>query len=159
MQLPLQKGAHQELVLHAKSGDIMRAARQESGRGVVENTLYWYRARTSAEAAYLTVLLNTNCLQLAYAESRQSGRHFDVHPWWKVPIPRYDQTVALHREIADLCTEAEEIAATTVTRELKAKPSKGQIALTKAVRNALAAAGVDTKMDECARQLMPKHAQ
>ena len=159
VQLPLQKGAHQKLVLHPKSGDIMRAARQESGRGVVENTLYWYRARTSAEAAYLTVLLNTNCLQLAYAESRQSGRHFDVHPWWKVPIPRYDQTVALHREIAGLCTQAEEIAETTVTRELKAKPSKGQIALTKAVRNALAAAGLDTKMDECARQLMPKHAQ
>ena len=76
-----------------------------------------------------------------------------------MPIPRYDQTVALHREIAGLCTQAEQIAATTVNRELKDRPDKGQIALTKAVRNALAAAGVDAKMDECARQLMPKHAQ
>ena len=76
-----------------------------------------------------------------------------------MPIPRYDPTVALHREIAGLCTQAEQTAERTVTRELKAKPGKGQIALTKTVRNALAAAGVDTRMDECARQLMPKHAQ
>ena len=91
VQLPLRKGPHQRLVLHPKSGDIMRAARRESGHGVVENTLYWYRAQTSAEAANLTVLLNTDCLQSAYAQSRQSGRHFDVHPWWKVPIPRYNK--------------------------------------------------------------------
>ena len=159
VQLPLRPETQRKLVLYSKSGDIMRAARRESGSGVVENTLYWYRARTSAEAAYLTVLLNTHCLQSAYAESRQSGRHFDVHPWWKVPIPRYDPSVTLHREIAGLCTQAEQIAATTVNRELKDRPGKGQIALTKAVRNALAAAGVDAKMDECARQLMPKHAQ
>ena len=155
VQLPLQAETQRKLVLYPKSGDLMRAARRARGSGVVENTLFWYRAPTKAEAAYLTVLLNTNCLQSAYAESRESGRDFQVHPWRRVPIPRYDQTVALHKEIAGLCTQAEEIAETTVTRELKARPGKGQIALTKAVRNALAAAGVDTTMDKCARQLMP----
>ena len=159
VQLPLEAETQRKLVLYPKSGDLMRAARRESGSGIVENTLFWYQAPTRTEAAYLTVLLNTNCLQSAYAGSRQSGRDFQVHPWRRVPIPRYDQTVALHREIAGLCTQAEQIAATTVNRELKDRPGKGQVALTKAVRNALAAAGVDAKMDECARQLMPKHAQ
>ena len=159
VQLPLQAETQRKLVLHPKSGDLMRAARRASGSGVVENTLFWYRAQTKAEAGYLTVLLNTNCLQSAYAESRESGRDFQVHPWRRVPIPRYDQTVALHREIAGLCTQAEKIAEITVTRELKARPGKGQVVLTKAVRNALAASGVDAAMDACARELLPDHAE
>ena len=134
------------------------AARTHVGNAVADDTLYWYQARTSAEAAYLTILLNTNCLQHAFTSAKESGRHFHLHPWRKVPIPRYDQTIPLHREIAALCTRAEKIADRTVRSELETGPRRGQSRLSKAVRNALANDGIDAEMDECARQLLPKQA-
>ena len=131
-------------MLYPASGDLMRAARHQAGYSVVEHGLYWYRAHTSAEAAYLTALLNAPCLQQAYKDSRESGRHFDLHPWHKVPIPRYDNRNPLHKEISALCREAEISAERTVDQELKTRPNKGQIGLSKAVRKALA--------DGCARR-------
>ena len=157
-QLPLRRGTKRNLVLCPKSGDIMRAARTHVGDAVADDTLYWYQARTSAEAAYLTVLLNTNCLQHAFTSAKESGRHFHLHPWRKVPIPRYDETMPLHREIAVLCTRAEKIAARTVTADLEEAPRRRQISLSKAVRNALANDGVAAVMDECARRLLPDQA-
>ena len=159
VQLPLRPEKQRKLVLYPGSGDLMRAARYQVGQAVVEHALYWYRAHTSAEAAYLTVLLNATCLQQAYKDSRQSGRHFDLHPWHKVPIPRYDNTNPLHKEIAALCKGAETIAQRTVNLVLKATPSKGQVALSKAVRKALAGAGVEAAINACAQRLLPEHAR
>ena len=158
-QLPLRRGTRRNLVLCPKSGDIMRAARTHVGNAVADDTLYWYQARTSAEAAYLTVLLNTSCLQHAFTSAKESGRHFDLHPWRKVPIPRYDGTIPLHREIAALCTQAEKVAVRTVTAELEADPGREQVSLSKAVRNALANDGIGAAMDECARRLLPDQAE
>ena len=158
-QLPLRRrGTRRNLVLCPKSGDIMRAARSHVGNAIADDTLYWYQARTSAEAAYLTVLLNTNCLQHAFTSAKESGRHFHLHPWRKVPIPRYDETIALHREIAGLCTRAEKIAVRTVTADLEDAPRRRQISLSKVVRKALANDGIATAMDECARHLLPDQA-
>ena len=49
------------------------------------------------EAAYLKILLNAGCLQQTFADARASGRDFHLQPWRKVPIPRYDKSVALHK--------------------------------------------------------------
>ena len=62
-------------------------------------------------------------------------------------------------KIAALCTRAEKIATKTVNEELKVAPDKGQVALSKTVRNALADAGVAAAMDACARELLPDHAE
>ena len=157
-QLPLRRKKGRSLVLCPKSGDIMRAARTHIGNAVADDTLYWYRARTSAEAAYLTVLLNTTCLQHAFRSAKESGRDFHLHPWRKVPIPRFDETIALHRELAALCLQAEKIAARTVTAGLEEAPWRRQISLSKAVRAALADDRIDEKMNACARQLLPNQA-
>jgi hypothetical protein len=159
VQLPLRPENQRKLVLYPKSADLMRAARYRAGHAVVDHGLYWYRAHTSAEAAYLTVLLNTSCLQQAYKDSRESERDFHLLPWRKVPIPRYDKTNVLHKEIAALCTDAEKIAERTVNQELKARPTRGQIALSKAVRDALGEAGLETAMNGCAQRLLPEHAR
>ena len=159
VQLPLQPKTQRKLVLYPKSGDLMRAARCQIGHGVVDHSLYWYRTHTSAEAAYLTVVLNARCLQQAYANSRESGRDFHLQPWRKVPIPRYDTKSTLHKGIAALCSRAEKVAARIVNEELKAAPGKGQVALSSAVRTALRNAGIDAEIDECTRQLLPKQAE
>ena len=159
-QLPLRPRTTRTLVLYPRSGDIMRAARTRSGEAVADGTLCWYQARTTKEAAYLTVLLNTSSLQHAYTSARESGRHFHLHPWRKVPIPRYDDAIPLHREIAELCAPAEKVAARIVAAKLEVAPGKGhQPSLSKAVRGALANDGIGAAMDECARQLLPDQAE
>lgn len=150
-QLPLQPSTTRSLVLCPTSGDVMRAARAHPGQAVADSSLYWYVARTAREAGYLTVLLNTPCLQHAYTSARESGRHFHLHPWRKVPIPRYDNANALHRKIAALCTPAEKIAAQT----LATAPHAGQVASSQRVRNALTDRGIASSMDEYARELLP----
>ena len=65
-----------------------------------------------------------------------------------MPIPRYDGTIPLHREITALCTQAEKVAVRTVTAELEADPGREQVSLSKAVRNALANDGIAAAMDE-----------
>ena len=152
-QLPLRRGTRRNLVLCPVSGDIMRAVRTHVGSAVVDDTLCWYQARTSAEAAYLTVLLNTSCLQHAFTSA-----NFGLHPWHVVPIPRYDETNPLHREIAALCTQAEKVAVRTVATELEADPGREQVSLSKAVRNALANDGIAATMDGWARCLLPDQA-
>ena len=150
-QLPLQPSATRNLVLCPTSGDVMRAARACPGGAVADSSLYWYVTRTAREAAYLTALLNTPCLQYAYTSARESGRHFHLHPWRKVPIPRYDNAKPLHRKIAALCPQAEKIAAQTLAPNLPG----GQVAVSKRIRKALANAGIASSMDEYARQLLP----
>ena len=159
VQLPLRPDNQRTLVLYPKSADLMRAARYRVGHAVVDHGLYWYRAHTSAEAAYLTVLLNTSCLQQAYKDSRESERDFHLLPWRKVPIPRYDKMNVLHKEIAALCKSAETIAERTVNQVLKTTPNKGQVALSKAVREALAEAGVEAAINACAQRLLPEQAR
>ena len=153
-QLPLRPETTRNLVLCPTSGDVMRAARARPGEAVADSSLYWYLARTAREAGYLTVLLNTSCLQHAYTSARESGRHFHLHPWRKVPIPRYENAKPLHRKIAALCTQAEKIAAQT----LAATRHGGQVSLSKRVRKALTDEGIAAAMDECARELLPSQA-
>ena len=76
-----------------------------------------------------------------------------------MPIPRYDGTIPLHREITALCTQAEKVAVRTVTAELEADPGREQVSLSKAVRNALVNDGIAATMDECARRLLPDQAE
>ena len=150
-QLPLQPSTTRNLVLCPTSGDLMRAARACPGGALADSSLYWYVARTAREAGYLTILLNTPCLQHAYTSARESGRHFHLHPWRKVPIPRYDNAKPLHSKIAALCTQAEKTAAQT----LATAPEGGQVSLSKKVRKALIDEGIAATMDECARELLP----
>ena len=146
------------MVLHPASGDIMRAARVHRGDGVVDSSLYWYQAESADEAGYLTVLLNATCLQHAFACARESGRHFHLQPWRKVPIPRYDEADPLHRELAALCARAESTAVETLTAQLGTNPDQGQMSLSRAVRTALTNEGIDAEINEGALRLLPEQA-
>ena len=74
----------------------MRAARIPPGIAVLQDTIHFFQARTSDEAAFLVALLNAPCLTRAFVESRTSGRHFKNNPWRTIPIPRYDRANPLH---------------------------------------------------------------
>ena len=142
------------MVLYPTSGDIMRAARTNPGSGFVDSSLFWHVAQSEAEAGYLVALLNAPCLRQAFFESRESGRHFHLHPWRKVPLPRFDSQNPLHMELARLCDIAEEVAFGAA----QDKPSASQPALSKHIRDRLAAEKISTAIDNVVAQLLPDQA-
>lgn len=148
----------QRLMLYPKSGDIMRAARTNPGSGFVNDSLYWHKADSAEEAGYLTVLLNAPCLQQAFFESRKSGRDFHLHPWRKVPIPRYEGKDGQHAELARLCGIAEKVALELAWDIRQKTPSAGQQKISKAIRKRLASDGISRAIDEIVVQLLPNQA-
>ena len=119
-------------VVYNKSGQILRGYRTK-GDAIIENALY-YGTATFEEAGYLTCMLNAPCLQLAYQESRESDRHFDLHPLRKVPIPRFDPADTDHLELVELC-ELAEVAAKEVIDGLA--DNTGQIKASNLIRQML----------------------
>ena len=136
----------------------MRAARTHAGAATVDATLYWLTVRSGTEAGFLVALLNATCLRRAFSESKESGRDFHLHPWRKVPIPRYDGNNPRHRRLAELCVSAEKIAAGRVASELEERPNLGQPGLSKAVREAVLESNAGREIEDLAAQLLPHQA-
>ena len=107
------------------------------------------------EAGYLVALLNAACLRTAFAQSRESGRDFSLHPWRKVPIPRYSASVAAHRRLAELCSRAEETARQVIGETLEGRPGASQEAVSRAVRAALAESETGQAIETSARAVLP----
>ena len=147
------------MVLYSKSGDIMRAARTLTGDGFVSDSLYWHVATTEQEAGYLVSILNAPCLRRAFAESKESGRDFHLHPWRKVPIPRFDGTNGWQVKLAELCERAEEAAKAAVIEGIGLFGNAGQLKLSAAVRQRLEADGIFRSIDRAAARLLPSHAE
>jgi len=135
-QLCLESSS-QWIVLYPKSADVMRAARLQSRNRVVSDTLYWLVSRDEHEAGYLVALLNAACLETAFRQCRESGRDFHLHPWRKVPIPRFNKDNDQHQRLAKLCEEAEKLAQEAASAALARKPSMGQVGISKAIRDAV----------------------
>ena len=143
-------------ILYNKSGRIgLRAARVFPST-ITNDTLYHFTCSTESEAAYLTALLNADSLQKAYRQSQKTRRHFDLHLWHTVPIPRYDSRNSVHLELATLCVEAESVAHNV--RDLY-RDDIGQIQLSAAIHDALRECGIAGRIDTAARKLMPEQAK
>ncbi len=160
-QLPLVDMSDQPLnrLLYPSSGDIMRGYRTRSRCAIATSGLFHAEFETPEEAAYLVALLNTPALRQAFAESKRSGRHFQLNPWRFIPIPEYDPANKLHQELAGLTVEAEATAG-VVLQELQdnLKPGQilpGQIALSKRIRERLVENGLAQRLDEVATLLLP----
>lgn len=93
-------------VFYNKSGDSLRACRGPDGL-VADDKSYWYVAASVEEALYLTGVLNAECLQDAWRESKTSKLHFDTNPLKHVPVPAFDPESALHAGIVEAAREAE----------------------------------------------------
>ena len=148
----------QYILVYPSSGDIMRAARMRPGEGVADSNLFWMATESEEEAGYLVALLNATCLRKAFAQSRESGRHFQLHPWRKVPIPRYDARIAAHRQLAALCTQAEAIARQAIDKKIVGKPDADQPTVSRAVRAALAQTHTGQTIEMLARAVLPNQA-
>ncbi len=138
-------------VIYPVSGDIMRACRLPACADVVGHTIYHATFDAPEEAAYLVALLNAPALNPAFVQSRRSGRHFSLHPWRRVPIPRFDPGCRLHCEIAALCVEIEDETDAFLAAQQGNLP-RSQIGRSKQIRQS----GLFARLDDMARQLMPE---
>lgn len=141
-------------VVYNLAGKTLRAARVQHDL-LIDKTCYWIEVSTQEEAAYLTTVLNAPALQLAFDEARTNDRTFDLTPENNVPIPAFDPKNDLHQQIADLATVAE-TKAQEAASWLRDSPWQ-QTKKSKEVRRFLRQEGVDTKIDEAVRALMPRH--
>lgn len=155
---PRNPVAARHMVLYPKSGDNMRSARTHPGSGIVADNLYWHIASSEEEAGYLTVILNAPCLNRAFRESKESGRDFHLHPWRKVPIPRFDSGDPWHAGLAELCRRAEKAADSAAEAVQARSPHASQAKISKAIRHRLSAIGVFRAIDDIVARLLPNQA-
>ena len=142
-------------VFYNASGQLLRAARALP-QTIGEAGLYHATFGTAGEAAYLTAMLNAPCLQLAYQQSRKSDRDFHQHFWRTVPIPKYDRDNAVHQAIAQLCEEAETVAADARTLH---GADLGQQKLSDRIRRELINRGIADQLDGLVRQIVPDQSE
>ena len=100
------------------AGGEPTAALLPDNSAMIDERLYWVTCKDIQEAYYLLAIINSEKLADAvneYTTPNWAGRTRDLHKQlWKLPIPEYDGTEALHAEIA----AAGEAAAAGAAREL-----------------------------------------
>jgi len=140
-------------VVYAASGTRLCAARVLSGDALVEHGAYWYTARDLSEAAYLATVINSAAVLAKITDLQPHGqrdkRHFD-NLVWTLPIPEYDDTDLLHRDLAAAATHAETIAAAVPLTDAQHFTAKRR-----AIRAALVADGVAAEMEALVDALLP----
>jgi SAM-dependent methyltransferase len=138
-------------VLYGASGTLPAAAVFRNGRAVIEHALYWMAAEEE-EAHYLAAILNSETARSRVAHLQARGqwgaRHFDKL-MLELPIPNFDPSQALHKNLAAAARHAEEIAARV--------PLPLGIHFVRArqhIRQALREDGVAQRIDELVMQLL-----
>ena len=104
-QFPVQP----ERIVYNKSGMHLVASRLDDRRAVIENSLYWATAASTAEALYLCAILNSASiteLVRPFMSYGKDERHFDKHIW-QLPIPLYDPTSDIHARLSARGAELE----------------------------------------------------
>ena len=120
-------------VVYNQSG-VPTAALLCNDSAIVDKKLYWITCANLAEADYLLALINSNALYEAVTplmNKGQFGARDLEKQLWKLPIPEYEATDALHIEIAD----AGAAAAAGVARELaRLRQARSRVTVTIARR-------------------------
>lgn len=156
-RLDYQRGLGNQLpgtahrVVYTASGTYLAAAYVTDPRIVAEHKLYWATVAGPDEARYLTAILNSSALLQLVRPLQSLGdfgpRDFDKYVW-QIPIPLYEESAALHRELVDLAVRAEQVAAGVDL------PQQSFQALRRRVRQALIADGVSGELDQAVTRLL-----
>jgi hypothetical protein len=136
---------------YAKAGSLFAAAIILQSEAIIDHMAYWTTARSVDEARYLLAILNCEALRLRIEDMQPKGqggaRHFD-NLMWELPIPEFDARDPLHQSLAALAVECEAVAA-AVQLDASAYFTQQR----KAIREALAAAGLSARLDALVAEL------
>ena len=123
-------------VVYSSSGEPT-AAILPGVTDLVENVLFWVPCKDIEEASYLMAIINSVSLYAMVFSMMPKGlfgaRHLHKH-LWKLPVPAFEASNALHLEIA----EAGRAAATGAKRQLakvrKERPDAGVAVIRREIR-------------------------
>ena len=148
-----QTGPSTIRILYTKAGTRLSAARIASGCELVDHMAYWAPARSDDEARYLIAVINSAAVLTKITDLQSHGqrdkRHFD-NLVWTLPIPEYDDTDPLHRDLAAAAKRAETIAAGVDLSGFRHFTAKRR-----AIRDALIANGIAAEMEALVDALLP----
>ena len=138
-------------VVYAKAGTLPAACLVRD-QSVIDHKLYWSAPASDNEGYYLISVLNCETVRKR-TESLQSRGQWGARDFDKVvftlPIPRFDETVPLHAELAAIGWDAENLAASVALPEgVKFQRAR------KLVRDALTGAGIATRIDDLVARLL-----
>ena len=139
-------------VIYAASGTIPAACLLRDSLGVIEHGIYWTPVTTEAEGDYLVALLNSETARARVAALQARGqwgaRHFDKVVF-TLPIPRFDETIPLHLELAAAARNAETFASNVaVSQSVKFQRAR------KLIRDALIAEGIAPRIETLVARLL-----
>ena len=151
--LSVQAGSFPCRVLYVASGTRLSAARVLAGDVVIEHKAYWAAARSIEEAAYLLAIINsaaaTGKITDLQSHGERNPRDFD-NLVWTLPIPEYDDTDPVHRDLAAAAAHAEGVATAVPLAEAQHFTAKRR-----AIRAALAEDGVAAEIEALVDALLP----
>jgi hypothetical protein len=152
-KLSAQAGMFPIRVFYTASGTRLSAVRMMAGDAIAEHGAYWASARSENEAAYLLAIINSTAILDKVIDLQPHGqrdkRHFD-NLVWTLPIPEYDNTDQVHRDLAEAAERAEQIGAAVDLTEINHFTAKRR-----AIREALAADGVAQTIESLVDAILP----
>jgi hypothetical protein len=152
--LSYQAGQPTIRVVYTKAGTRLSAARIAADEALVDHKAYWASARSPDEAAYLIAVINSAAVLAKISDLQsygEAGTHRDFDNLvWTLPIPEYDETDPLHRDLATAAAHAETVAAAVEFTD-----SQHFTAKRRAIRAALVADGVAAEMETMVDALLP----
>lgn len=142
-----------ERILYTKAGTRLSAARLVVADAIVDHKAYWTSVRSDAEAAYLSAILNSAAVLAKITDLQPHGqrdkRDFD-NLVWTLPIPEYDDSEILHRDLAAAASRAEAVAAAVPLADADHFTAKRR-----AIRAALAEDGIAAEIEALVDALLP----
>jgi hypothetical protein len=150
-KLSLQLAAPGPKVAYTKAGTRLSAAIVEDPSVIVDHMAYWSPIRSLDEARYLCVIINSDAALQRVIPMQARGwrdpRHFD-NLVWQLPIPEFDGSLDVHRELAAAGTEAETTAAAVVLPDGDYRRKR------RAIRDGLASTGLAPRMEALVGRLL-----
>ncbi|MBV9654950.1 MAG: N-6 DNA methylase [Acetobacteraceae bacterium] len=141
-------------VLYTKAGTRLSAATLVASDAIVDHKAYWGSVRSTSEAGYLVAILNSEVVVGRISDLQgigEAGTRRDLDNLaWTLPIPEYDDTDAIHRDLAAASVRAEAVA-----RSVPLADAQHFVGKRRAVRDALAADGVAAEIEALVDALLP----
>jgi hypothetical protein len=139
-------------IAYSKAGILPAAMVIDNPAIIIDHKAYWVPIRNRREGEYLCAIINSTAATrrlIAMQPKGQGGaRDFD-NLIWELRIPDFDRKNRLHVELSIAAAHAEQIAGAVLLDEGAYFTTKRR-----SIRNALAASGISSKIDELVNRLL-----
>ena len=139
-------------VTYTASGGYPTACLVREAGAIIEHNLYWAEVESVNEGRYLCAVMNSETLRTQLepyqAQGQWGSRHIDKYIF-NLPIPLFNGADRLHRDIADIAGEAEDLV-----YRMDVRKNEYFVTMRQRVRSELAAKGVTRRIERLISRLL-----